>query len=56
MFITISRLRVFEDRMPRRICESKRDEVTGSFMLCTLHQMRWTGQHVWGRREVHTGF
>jgi hypothetical protein len=50
------RLRVFENKVPRRIFGPKRDEVTGngedyitkSFMLCTPHQvsfgrLRWAG-------------
>jgi len=36
------RLRVFENRVLRRIFRPKRDEVTGewrSFMICTSHQI-----------------
>jgi len=63
------RLRVFENRVLRRIIWPKRDEVTRDWrklhdvelMICTPHQIlfRLDGRgtwHVWERREVHKGF
>jgi hypothetical protein len=69
------RLRVFENRVLRRIFGPKRDEATGDWRM--LHneelndlysspniirviksrRLRWAVMwHVWGRREVHSGF
>jgi hypothetical protein len=69
------RLRVFENRVLRRIFGPKRDEATGDWRrlhneelndlysspniirLIKSSRLRWGGMwHVWGRREVHTGF
>jgi hypothetical protein len=66
------RLRVFENRVLRRMFGLKRDEVTGEWRrlhneelydmyspiwVIKSRRMRWDG-HValWGKGEVHTGF
>jgi hypothetical protein len=50
------RLRVFENRVLRRIFGPKSDEATGDWRRLHNEELNDPMRHVWGRREVHTGF